>query len=94
MNAIEIDPKARIALVGDWGTGAQPAISVLRLIARRSRTSSFAWVTFTIRERRRNVGKTFIILLIRSFDETIRNCRYSRFPAITICIAVVSATMN
>jgi len=32
-NVIEIKSDARIAVVGDWGTGAQPAIQLLQLIA-------------------------------------------------------------
>lgn len=30
---IEIQPDAKIAIVGDWGTGAQPALHLLKLIA-------------------------------------------------------------
>jgi hypothetical protein len=32
-SAIEIAAKARVAIIGDWGTGAQPSISVLKKIA-------------------------------------------------------------
>lgn len=32
-HSVAVNAKARIALVGDWGTGAQPAISVLKQIA-------------------------------------------------------------